>query len=187
MPGQRVIEVEKRIDVAELLSILDTTTGEVPVLRPAEAGAITEYEVPVADFALSRVSVNGSDVIVDIDGPTMVLATAGRVSVRAGDGADRAVPIGTAAPLARSMLNQRLRAAPGAAMAANAALLRSAMSKATCLIWPAFNGPTVNSRPVLGETAGCAPSLTKPSTDQVLTNSPGRLGVLATCVSRSAM
>lgn len=87
----------KRIDVAELLSILDTTTGEVPVLRPAEAGAITEYEVPVADFALSRVSVNGADVIVDIDGPTMVLATAGRVSVRAGDGADRAVPIGTAA------------------------------------------------------------------------------------------
>src|ERR1041385_3494905 len=34
---------------------------------------------------------------------------------------------------------------------------------------------------------GCAPSLTKPSTDQVFTNSPGLLGMLGACVSRSAV
>ncbi|NKF34009.1 mannose-6-phosphate isomerase, class I, partial [Pseudomonas sp. BGM005] len=39
----------KRIDVAELLSVLDATPGEVPVLRPADTGAVTDYEVPVAD------------------------------------------------------------------------------------------------------------------------------------------
>ena len=87
----------KRIDVPELLSILDTTTGEVPVLRPTEVGAITEYPVPVRDFALSRVALNGEAVSVDVSGPTMVLATAGRVEVRGAGGGMLIVPIGTVA------------------------------------------------------------------------------------------
>ncbi|MGJ0387723.1 mannose-6-phosphate isomerase, class I [Microbacterium sp. CGR1] len=87
----------KRIDVAELLSILDTTTGEVPVLRPAEVGAITEYPVPVADFALSRIALNGEAVSVDVSGPTMVLVTAGRVEVRGASGDAVAIPVGAAA------------------------------------------------------------------------------------------
>lgn len=86
----------KRIDVPEMLSILDTTTGPVPVLRPAEDGAITEYEVPVSDFALRRVSLSGGDVTVDVSGPTMVLATLGHVTVRASDDRLLHVPIGTA-------------------------------------------------------------------------------------------
>ncbi len=36
-------------------------------------------------------------------------------------------------------------------------------------------------------SAGCEPSLTKPSIDQVLTNSPGCFGIAETWVSRSAM
>ena len=88
----------KRIDVPELLSILDTTTGVVPVLRPTEVGAITEYEVPVADFALSRVGLNGSDVLLEVHGPTMVLVTAGHVTVRGtSDDGVRAVPVGSVA------------------------------------------------------------------------------------------
>ncbi|MCP1429513.1 mannose-6-phosphate isomerase [Microbacterium foliorum] len=87
----------KRIDVPELLGILDTTTGEVPVLRPDAVGAVTEYPVPVADFALRRIALDGADVDVEVDGPTMVLATAGRVQVRGADGETRDVPIGTAA------------------------------------------------------------------------------------------
>ncbi|WP_431073466.1 mannose-6-phosphate isomerase, class I [Microbacterium phyllosphaerae] len=87
----------KRIDVPELLSILDTTTGEVPVLRPAEVGAITEYPVPVEDFALSRVVLDGEEVPVEVSGPTMVLVTAGRVEVRGASGDAVAIPIGTAA------------------------------------------------------------------------------------------
>lgn len=86
----------KRIDVAELLSILDTTAGEVPVLRPDEDGAVTEYPVPVPDFALRRVSLRGADVVVPISGPTMVLATAGDVTVR-GAGETRPVHLGAVA------------------------------------------------------------------------------------------
>lgn len=87
----------KRIDVPELLSVLDTTTGEVPVLRPDAVDAITEYPVPVADFSLRRIELGGADVVIDVNGPTMVLATAGRVAVRAGDGELRDVPVGTVA------------------------------------------------------------------------------------------
>ncbi|PCE14932.1 mannose-6-phosphate isomerase class I [Microbacterium sp. SZ1] len=86
----------KRIDVPELLSILDTTPGEVPVLRPSARGALTTYEVPVADFALQRAALSGDDVEVPVSGPTMVLATAGDVSVLCADGERRAVPVGTA-------------------------------------------------------------------------------------------
>jgi mannose-6-phosphate isomerase len=87
----------KRIDVPELLSVLDTTTGEVPVLRPVSADAITEYPVPVADFSLRRVELDGASVEIDVDGPTMVLATAGRVVVSGAGGELRDVPVGTAA------------------------------------------------------------------------------------------
>jgi mannose-6-phosphate isomerase len=85
----------KRIDVQELLSILDTTAGEVPVLRPSASGALTTYEVPVEDFALQRAALSGDAVEVPVNGPTMVLATAGDVAVTGADGGRRAVPVGT--------------------------------------------------------------------------------------------
>ena len=87
----------KRIDVPELLSILDTTTGEVPVLRPEVTDGVTEYPVPVADFSLRRIELDGASVAIDVEGPTMVLATAGRVAVSGADGAPRDVPVGTVA------------------------------------------------------------------------------------------
>lgn len=85
----------KRIDVPELLAVLDSAAGEVPVLRPDAVGAITAYEVPVSDFALSRVIVPDAAVSIPVSGPTMVLATAGRVQVAGADGTVRAVPVGT--------------------------------------------------------------------------------------------
>lgn len=87
----------KRIDVPELLSILDTTTGEVPVLRPVASDAVTEYPVPVADFSLRRIELDGAGVVVDVDGPTMVLATSGHVAVSGAAGEVRDVPVGTVA------------------------------------------------------------------------------------------
>ncbi|MEZ7754647.1 mannose-6-phosphate isomerase, class I [Microbacterium paraoxydans] len=87
----------KRIDVPELLAILDTTPGEVPVLRPAGDEAVTTYSVPVPDFALRRVRIDGAAVALDVSGPTMVLATAGSVHVTAESGAETAVPVGTVA------------------------------------------------------------------------------------------
>ncbi|MCT1364506.1 MULTISPECIES: mannose-6-phosphate isomerase, class I [unclassified Microbacterium] len=87
----------KRIDVPELLAVLDTTPGEVPVLRPAGDEAVTTYPVPVPDFALRRVRIDDTAVTLDVSGPTMVLATAGSVRVTAESGAEVSVPIGTVA------------------------------------------------------------------------------------------
>ncbi|MBT2485413.1 MULTISPECIES: mannose-6-phosphate isomerase, class I [unclassified Microbacterium] len=87
----------KRIDVPELLSILDTTPGEVPVLRPSVDGAVTAYPVPVADFALERVALTGEPVRREVSGPTMVLATVGTVTVTASAGDGRDVAVGAVA------------------------------------------------------------------------------------------
>jgi mannose-6-phosphate isomerase len=87
----------KRIDVPELLSIVDTTPGEVPVLRPQLSGAITTYEVPVKDFALRRVTLEGATIALPVTGPTMVLATAGSVRVESAQGGVRDLAVGAAA------------------------------------------------------------------------------------------
>lgn len=87
----------KRIDVPELLSIVDSAPAEVPVLRPSLDGAITTYPVPVSDFALDRVTLTGEPIVRTITGPTMILVTAGEVTVATSAAAARTVPVGTAA------------------------------------------------------------------------------------------
>ena len=87
----------KRIDVPELLASLDTTPGEVPGLRPGGAEAVTTYSVPVPDFALRRVRLDGEPIAVEVDGPTMVLATGGAVRVATESGADIALRVGAVA------------------------------------------------------------------------------------------
>lgn len=87
----------KRIDVPELLAILDTAPGEVPVLRPTGDGAVTSYPVPVPDFALDRIALAGEPVTRKVFGPTMVLATAGSVSVAVPSGEGQDVAVGAVA------------------------------------------------------------------------------------------
>ncbi|TCJ27996.1 mannose-6-phosphate isomerase, class I [Microbacterium sp. PI-1] len=87
----------KRIDVPELLAILDATPGEVPVLRPHGDGGVTAYPVPVPDFALTRIELDGTPVALDVSGPTMVLATDGQVAVASADGERIDVVVGAAA------------------------------------------------------------------------------------------
>lgn len=87
----------KRIDVPELLSILDTTPGEVPVLRPTSGQTVTPYPVPVPDFALTRVALDAEPVSLEVSGPTMVLATVGTVAVATPAGERRELAVGTAA------------------------------------------------------------------------------------------
>lgn len=87
----------KRIDVSELLAILDTTPGEVPVLRPTGDDPITPYPVPVPDFALTRVVLDGAPLTIPVSGPTMVLATAGSVAVTSASGESLDVAIGAVA------------------------------------------------------------------------------------------
>jgi mannose-6-phosphate isomerase len=84
----------KHIDVPELLSVLDTTPGEVPVLRPSADDAVTAYPVPVPDFALRRARIDG-ELSIDVSGPAIVLATAGEVQVTT-DAEGLVVPVGAA-------------------------------------------------------------------------------------------
>ena len=74
----------KHVDVPELLRVLDTTPGPVPVLRPAVAGGIARFAPDVPDFALTHVTVTGDDVVMPIDAVAIALATAGTVTVRGG-------------------------------------------------------------------------------------------------------
>jgi len=85
----------KHIDVPELLSVLDMTPGEVPVLRPTASEAVTVYPVDVADFALRRVTLTGSPVAVEVSGPAMVLVTRGVVTA-SGASDEVPIPVGTA-------------------------------------------------------------------------------------------
>ncbi len=87
----------KRIDVPELLAILDTTPGEVPVLRATGDGAVTTYPVPVPDFSLERVVLDGAPLTLEVSGPTMVLATAGEVTVTSVEGERLALAVGAVA------------------------------------------------------------------------------------------
>ena len=84
----------KHIDVPELLSILDTTPGAVPVLRPATTDPVTSYPVDVPDFALRRVVLDGTPVPVDVVAPAMVLSAGGEVTVEGADAATVTVPVG---------------------------------------------------------------------------------------------
>ncbi|MFP1601774.1 mannose-6-phosphate isomerase, class I [Microbacterium sp. 2216-1] len=83
----------KHIDVDELLAIVDTTPGTVPVQTGADA--VTDYAAPVEDFALRRVQLDGVAAF-DVTGPTMVLATSGRVAVECASGATAPIAVGSA-------------------------------------------------------------------------------------------
>ncbi|MDT0156772.1 mannose-6-phosphate isomerase, class I [Microbacterium sp. ARD32] len=85
----------KHLDVAELLAIVDTAPGAVPV-QPA-GGAVRGYDIPVSDFALRRIEVAGERTVsVSVSGPAMALATAGEVTVSGADGEPVDVRVGTA-------------------------------------------------------------------------------------------
>ena len=83
----------KHIDVAELLAIVDTTPAAVPV-QP-HTGAVTTYDVPVDDFALRRVLVDG-EYRAEVSGPAMVLVTSGDVTVSGSSGGGIDVQVGAA-------------------------------------------------------------------------------------------
>ena len=113
----------KHIDVRELLSILDTSAAQVPVLRPAE-GQVVEYPVDVPDFSLRRVSVAGEPLTVTVEGPAMVLATRGDVVVTGAERREFPVRVGSAvfasadeASLTISGHGEAFVAAPGAGSA----------------------------------------------------------------------
>lgn len=84
----------KHIDVPELVRILNFTALDDPTLHTDTNAGVTEFEVPVGDFILSRHELSGEhdSVTVDSDGPAIVLCTrgvvvAGELSLGAGQAA----------------------------------------------------------------------------------------------------
>lgn len=74
----------KHIDVAELLAVLDQTTGAPHVIQPREvATGIDRYDVPVPDFALFRARA-GAQTMLSIDGPAIAVSTGGAVRIEGG-------------------------------------------------------------------------------------------------------
>lgn len=76
----------KHVDVAELLAVVDTTPGPAPIVRPTERDGEAVYDVGVADFRLGRVAVTaGEPVELAVEGPTILLVTAGEVEISGSD------------------------------------------------------------------------------------------------------
>ncbi|TCB99945.1 mannose-6-phosphate isomerase, class I [Micromonospora zingiberis] len=75
---------QKHVDVAELLRVLRFEVLDQPVVSPrAVADGVVTWPVPVPDFALHRVTVDGArpEVTLAVPGPWVVLCTSGRVDV----------------------------------------------------------------------------------------------------------
>ncbi|WP_341577884.1 mannose-6-phosphate isomerase, class I [Microbacterium schleiferi] len=74
----------KHVDVEELMRVVDTTAGAVPLVEPHGAGELVRYDVGVPDFSLLRVDVNtGTTAHVGLIGPAIALCVAGDVFVAA--------------------------------------------------------------------------------------------------------
>ncbi|MCT9818746.1 mannose-6-phosphate isomerase, class I [Microbacterium sp. W1N] len=86
----------KHVDVAELLRLVDTTPGPAPRVAASGTGAVSVYDAGVPDFRLTRVELDGEPRRLAVTGPSIVLATAGQVTVAAG-AARRELAPGTAA------------------------------------------------------------------------------------------
>ncbi|WP_433531595.1 mannose-6-phosphate isomerase, class I [Micromonospora sp. CA-263727] len=77
----------KHVDVAELLRVLRFEVLEQPVVSPRPvADGVVNWPVPVPDFALHRVTVDGGrpEVTLPVPGPRVVLCTSGRLTVTDG-------------------------------------------------------------------------------------------------------
>ena len=81
----------KRVDVAELLRVLDFRTMDEPRADALDDGPVRTWPVPIGDFALRRVEV-GEGRSFAIDGPRICLCTGGSVTVADDDGEHALAP-----------------------------------------------------------------------------------------------
>jgi mannose-6-phosphate isomerase len=87
----------KHVDVPELLRVLRFEVLDEAIVPAGEvAPGVSTWPVPVPDFALYRVAVDGSAVLA-VAGPRVVLATAGAVAVTGDNGDPVTLTPGTAA------------------------------------------------------------------------------------------
>ena len=78
----------KRVNVPELLEVLDFRSAPLPVLHAEPDGSFETYPVPVADFRLGRLRLGAGPVALPGSGPQIVLCSAGTARLRAPDGTE---------------------------------------------------------------------------------------------------
>jgi mannose-6-phosphate isomerase len=92
----------KRVNVPELLRVLDFRPAPLQVLRGVPDGVEETYPVPVPDFRLSRLSLGADAVALPESGPQILLCTAGSALLRAAGGTELRLRRGESAYLAAS-------------------------------------------------------------------------------------
>ncbi|MHA7987244.1 mannose-6-phosphate isomerase, class I [Rathayibacter sp. CAU 1779] len=75
----------KHIDVPELLRVLDFEPVPAPLLSPSRVGALELFEPDVPDFRLAHIT---ADSTLTLNGPAIVLATAGAATVSGASGTE---------------------------------------------------------------------------------------------------
>ncbi|MEL7156622.1 MAG: mannose-6-phosphate isomerase, class I [Actinomycetota bacterium] len=99
----------KHIDVAELLTVVDTTPMAAPV--QSVSGPVHRFDTPVPEFALTRVV--GAEIDIEPVGPEIILVTEGRAGLVVADGDSLELEQGSSALLTPSDGPCRLSADDG--------------------------------------------------------------------------
>ncbi|PRY56142.1 mannose-6-phosphate isomerase, class I [Glycomyces artemisiae] len=98
----------KRVDVPELLRVLDFQAMADPRTAAEDDGPVRTWPVPIDDFRLRRVKLTGAPLSIDVDGPRICLSTGGEVTVADDQGATALAPgraafsAGTSGPVVAS-------------------------------------------------------------------------------------
>jgi mannose-6-phosphate isomerase len=92
----------KRVNVRELLEVLDFRPAPLRVLTPVPDGAQEVYPVPVPDFRLARLRLGADRVALPQSRPQIVLCIAGTVTLREADGTELLLRRGESAYLPAS-------------------------------------------------------------------------------------
>ncbi|WP_212834767.1 mannose-6-phosphate isomerase, class I [Catellatospora sp. TT07R-123] len=85
----------KHVNVPELLAVLADGSAAPMVIAPVETGdGVTSWPVPVDDFALHRVQLDGGRHELELDGPRLVLCVAGEIVAGGADAGAGLVRLG---------------------------------------------------------------------------------------------
>jgi mannose-6-phosphate isomerase len=71
----------KHIDVDELLSVVDWNPLGDPVIRPVESHGVSTYPSPSDEFILHRIEVTTNDVVVNVEGPEILICIRGKAKL----------------------------------------------------------------------------------------------------------
>jgi mannose-6-phosphate isomerase len=90
----------KRVNVPELLEVLDFNPAPLRVRHAEPDGVLESYPVPVPDFRLGRLELGAAPVALPEGGPQILLAIAGTAQLRAPEGTELRLRRGESAYLA---------------------------------------------------------------------------------------